>query len=143
MNSRAAFRNVVISAVALVLSAVAAAPALAQGADPLVNEVIRKGKEGEAENGFCATTPWRTERSTADTGNFYEQAQTGTAKAFKDTYSGSVPYCAYILIDNVTDPGNGGRCVHASMWWCHFGQQCHFRAYRGCRAATGPYRWDN
>ena len=142
MHSQRTLRMTALAAAALAWSVLAAPAALAQGGDVLVNEVMRKGKEGEAENGFCATTPWPTERSTADTGNFYEQAQIGTAKAFKDTYSGRIPYCAYIYIGNVTQEGDG-RCVHAQMWWCHFGQQCHYRQYRGCRGATGPYTWDN
>jgi hypothetical protein len=122
----------------------AASPAGAQqGGEALINDVIQKGIAGESENGFCATTRWRIERSTADTGNFYERSQRGSWKAFQDTYSGANAYCGFLNIDNVTQPGDGGRCVHAQMWWCHFGKQCHHRRYRGCRTATGPYKWND
>lgn len=120
----------------------ASSQAAAQGGDASINEVMRKGKEGEAENGFCGTTGWRIERSTADTGRFYSNASRGTAKAFQDTYSGTDPYCGYILVDNITKEG-GRRCVHSQMWWCHFGKQCHYRRYRGCEGADGVLRWDN
>jgi hypothetical protein len=143
MPFRRALRNSVLFTLALASPGLTAPPVFAQAGDPYIAEVIRKGTAREAENGFCDTAPWPVERSAADTGNFYEQSAPGAWKTFKDTYSGSIPYCAYILINNVTHPRNGGRCVRAQMWWCLYGQQCHFRRYRGCRAATGSYRWDN
>jgi hypothetical protein len=135
--SRARF-GVAVLAATLALSA---PDARAQGDDPLIAEVMRKGAAGENENGFCRRAPWPVETSTTDTGAFYQNAVPGTAKTFKDNYSGPIPYCAYILVENVTNEGDR-RCIYTQMWWCHFGRQCHHRSYRGCRGATGPYVWD-
>lgn len=114
----------------------------AQTSDSLIAEVMRKGLAREPENGFCNIVPWPVERSTADTGRFYSTASPGVSKVFKDTYSGPDPYCAYILVDDVRYEGNA-RCVYAQMWWCHFGQSCHHRRYRGCEGSDGVLRWDD
>ena len=123
-------------------AALATQPASAQSADGYIAEVMRKGLAREPENGFCNMVPWPVERSTADTGRFYSHASPGASKTFKDTYSGPNPYCAYILVDDVRNEGSS-RCVYAQMWWCHFGQNCHHRRYRGCEGADGVLRWDN
>jgi hypothetical protein len=129
-------------AAGLAAPALVAMPALAQSSDSHIAEVMRKGTAREPENGFCNMVPWPVERSTADTGRFYSNASPGTSKVFKDTYSGPNPYCAYILVDDVRNEGNG-RCVYAQMWWCHFGQTCHHRRYRGCEGTDGVLRWDD
>jgi hypothetical protein len=116
--------------------------AFAQGDDPLIAEVMRKGVSNEPENGFCARTGWPLETSTSDTGNFYGTASPGASKSFQDNYSGPVPYCAYILVEDVSF-ATGRRCVRAQMWWCQMGRACHNRIYRGCQGPSGGIQWEN
>ena len=131
-----------LAAAGAVLALTALAAPAALGQDALIAEVMRKGVAQEAEAGFCARTGWPLETSTADTGYFYSNAAPGAWKTFQDSYSGPVPYCAYILIEDVS-MATGRRCISAHMWWCQMGRACHNRVYRGCAGNNGAIQWEN
>ncbi len=114
---------------------------IAHSEDSLVREVMRKGAARESENGFCAHTGWRVEASDADSDRFYDDAARGSSKTFQDTFSDRVPYCAYLLVDNISVAKNGRRCVGAQMWACKVGGACWNSKYKGCKGEDGVYHW--
>ncbi len=129
-----------VFAAAVVFLSLSATASLPQNSQALVQELMRKAKAGSNESGFCARARWRVEASYADVGSFYDDAVVGTTKTFEDRFSGPVPYCGLIRIDEITNEG-GSRCIRMQMWWCRIKFACHHAVHKGCRDEKGSYAW--
>ena len=127
-----------LGALAAVLALSAPLGALAQSGQVLINQVMLKAQQGEAEAGFCASTGWRVETPATLAANtrFYDVARVGSAKTFVDT-AGS--YCAYLRVEEIYSDA-GRRCVRVQMWSCKIGGSCASGTAQGCRGDQ-MYDW--
>jgi len=106
----------------------------------LINEIIRKAKAAEEDNGFCAKTGWPNGDNLEVFNNFLKRAKAGTWKV--NTFrNGS---CAYDVVTKVVAK-NGGKCISYTGTNCATGKKCGHYKSTDCLDANGKFikRYNN
>ena len=134
-----------LCAAALVLAADHGQRAEAQAGPPgnttqeQMQELVRKGETGEAENGYCATLAWPVRGSLEPFYGFLERGEPGGVYLAK-LQTSNVRGCSYYRMDSIFDDA-GQKCARTVGWACTEGARCVVSRAIWCRDPSGTWNF--